>query len=324
MPVRTEARASRSQPLLGVGPSSIKVVSELTAIPMGTLRAWERRYGFPMPTRRKDSNRRLYSAAQIEQLQNVARALQHGYQPGDVVHMPHNQLRALLAAEPPLAALAAFPGSAPNAPGITDIPTLLRLLAADDVKGIEAALRFTAAALGAKRFVTECAQPLAEAVGQAWSAGKVGIRHEHLLTECLSTQLRAFLSLHQDTEGSPTVLLSSLPGEPHTLGLQMIAVYLALSGAKPRLLGAHTPPLEIAAAAKALGARVVGLAVTPALSAPETRRELRVLTQAVPKSVSVWLGGAGVSALGSPPSRTEAVLSWAALDAALARVRALQ
>ena len=318
MPARTEARAVRAQSPLGAGPSSIKVVSELTAIPMGTLRAWERRYGFPKPTRRKGSNRRLYSALQIEQLQDVARALQDGYRPGDVVHMPRNQLRALLAVEP---RPAASPGPAPNTPGVADIPTFLRLLATDDVQGIEAALRFTAAALGAKRFVTECAQPLAEAVGQAWAEGKVGIRHEHLLTECLSTQLRAFLSVHQDAEGSPTVLLSSLPGEPHTLGLQMIAVYLALSGAKPRLLGPNTPPHEIASAARALSASVVGLAVTPALSVPQTRRELRVLAQAVPKSVAVWLGGAGVSALGSLPSRTEAVLSWAALDAALARAR---
>jgi methanogenic corrinoid protein MtbC1 len=283
---------------------------------MGTLRAWERRYGFPKPTRREDSNRRLYSALQIEHLQNVARALQDGYRPGDVVHLPRKQLLALLAAEPRLAALPE------PAPGIADIPTLLRLLAIDDVKGIEAALRFAAAALGAKRFVTECARPLAEAVGRAWADGKLGIRHEHLLTECLSTQLRALLSVHQDAEGSPTVLLSSLPGEPHTLGLQMIAVYLALSGAKPRLLGANTPPREIASAARALGARVVGLAVTPALSVPETRRELRVLTQAVPKTVAVWLGGAGVNALGSLPRRTQAVLSWAALDAALARARA--
>ncbi|MEO8900339.1 MAG: cobalamin-dependent protein [Polyangiaceae bacterium] len=299
--------------------SSIKVVAELTAIPMGTLRAWERRYGFPKPTRRTDSNRRLYSALQIEQLQNVARALEHGYRPGDVVHMPRSQLRALLAAEP---RLAPSPSPAPNTQGIANVSTLIRLLAQDNVQGVEAALRFAAAALGAKRFVTECAQPLAEAVGQAWANGQLAIRHEHLLTECLSTQLRAFLSVHQDAEGSPTVLLSSLPGESHTLGLQMIAVYLALSGAKPRLLGANTPAAEIASAARALDASVVGLAVTPALSVLDTLRELRLLAHAVPRSVSVWLGGSGVSALGRLPARTDAVLSWAALDSALARARA--
>lgn len=319
MPARTDPESAPSRPSPVAGTSSIKVVSELTSIPMGTLRAWERRYGFPKPARRTDSNRRLYSALQIEQLQNVARAIEHGYRPGDVVHMPRSQLRALLAAAP---RRAPSPGPAPNARGIADVPTLIQLLAQDDVKGIEAELRFTAAALGAKRFVTECAQPLAEAVGQAWASGKLTIRHEHLLTECLSTQLRALLSLQQDAEGSPTVLLSSLPGEPHTLGLQMIAVYLAVSGAKPRLLGANTPASEIAAAARALDARVVGLAVTPALSVLDTLRELRSLAQALPKSTPVWLGGSGVGALGRLPSRTEPVLSWAALDRALSRARA--
>ncbi|MET0792157.1 MAG: cobalamin-dependent protein [Polyangiaceae bacterium] len=314
MPVRTEATRSRARPAADAGPSSIKVVSQLTAIPMGTLRAWERRYGFPKPARRKDSNRRLYSAVQVEQLQNVARALEHGYRPGDVVHMPRSQLRALLAKAP-------APPLTPNVQGVADIASLVRLLARDDVKGVEAELRFAAAALGAKRFVTECAQPLAETVGQAWAEGRLAIRHEHLLTECLSTRLRALLAVHQDADGEPTVLLSSLPGESHTLGLQMVAVYLALSGAKPRLLGANTPPDQIATAARALGAAAVGLAVTPALGIPETRRELQLLTRALPRSVAVWLGGSGVSALGRLPSRTEPVLSWAAIDGALARVR---
>jgi MerR family transcriptional regulator, light-induced transcriptional regulator len=324
MPARSDSHPARRPPALVDGLSSIRVVSELTAIPMGTLRAWERRYDFPNPARRKNSNRRVYSAAEVEQLRDVARALQRGYRPADVIHMPPGQLRALLATVPE-AADASVPVAAVQ-PGlghaVADVPTLMALVARDDVQAVEAELRFTAAALGAKRFVTECAQPLAQAMGQAWAEGKLAIRHEHLLTQCLSTQLRSLLAQQQDADGSPTILLSSLPGEPHTLGLEMVALYLALSAAKPRLLGASTPTDQIISAARGLHASAVGIAVTPALSPDATRAELQRLARGLPRSVALWVGGSGTAELLPLPRRAEALVSWPAIDAALARARA--
>ncbi len=294
---------------------SIKVVSELTRLPMGTLRAWERRYGFPRPERRRNSNRRLYSAEQLGRLRRVAQLLERGYQPSDVIHKSEPELTLLLGASPgPMADVTALTAAA-------GVPKLLELLAADDAKSLEEQLRLAAAAWGAKRFVTELAQPLAQAVGEAWAKGELSIRHEHLMTECLTTQLRALLAAHQDVDGAPHILLGTLPGETHTLGLQMVAVYLALSAAKPRLLGASTPPEEIAAAAEALGASVVGIAVSPVAEVPATRRLLRRLAAELPASTRLWVGGGGAKALGDLPAPAEVVPSWLAIDQALERAR---
>ena len=295
--------------------SSIKVVSELTALPMGTLRAWERRYGFPKPERREGSNRRVYSSAQIERLRVVARALDRGYRPGDVIQMPLTELRALLD-ETPDARSAAGGGV------VADVKALIELLEQDNAKRIEDELRLAAAALGAKRFVVEVAQPLAVAVGQSWADGRIEIRQEHLMTECLTTQLRALLATHQVADGAPTIVLATLPSEPHTLGLQMVALYLALGAARPRLLGASTPPDQVIAAAHAFGAEVVGIALTPAADLVAARRDVQRLARGLPSSVALWLGGAGASALGKLPERVESIATWPALDAALARARA--
>jgi len=294
--------------------SSIKVVSELTALPMGTLRAWERRYGFPKPERREGSNRRVYSSAQIERLRIVAQALGRGYRPGDVIQMPLNDLRALLDGTLPTR-------SAPIGGAIADVTAFIELIEQDDAKRIEDELRLAAAALGAKRFVVELAQPLAVAVGQAWADGRIEVRQEHLMTECLTTQLRALLATHQVADGAPTVVLTTLPGESHTLGLQMVALYLSLGAAKPRLLGASTPPDQIIAAAHAFGAEVVGIALTPAADLAAARRDLLRLARSLPSSVALWLGGEGASACGKLPERIESIASWPALDTALARVR---
>lgn len=304
----------RGMPSPGAG-HSIKVVSELARLPMGTLRAWERRYGFPRPERRPDSNRRLYSSEQLARLQKVAQLLERGYRPADVIHKTEPELTQLLGVTN---------GSSSDATvqaGLAGVPALLELLAADDAKGIEEQLRLHAAAWGAKRFVTQLAHPLAQAVGEAWAKGELAIRHEHLMTECLTTQLRSLLAAHQDVDGDPRVILGTLPGENHTLGLQMIAVYLALSAAKPRLLGANTPPEEIVSAAQALGASVVGIAVSPCAEVAATRRQLRRVAAGLPSSTALWVGGGGAKALGELPSRAEAVGSWLAIDEALARAR---
>lgn len=309
-PKKTESRGQASQE-----PSySIKLVSELTRLPMGTLRAWERRYGFPRPGRRRDSNRRLYSAEQLRKLQLLARLLERGYRPSDVIDKTEPELTQLLGAGE------RSPGGTASAPE-PSVPALLELLAADDAKGVEEELRLAAAVWGAKRFVTELAHPLAQAVGEAWAQGKLAIRHEHLMTECLTTQLRALLAAHQEVDGAPHVVLGTLPGESHTLGLQMVAVYLALSAAKPRLLGANTPPDEIASAARALGAAVVGIAVSPVAEPRATRRELRRVAAGLPSTTAVWVGGAGAERLGRLPAPVEAVASWLAIDGALARAR---
>ncbi len=297
--------------------SSIKVVSDLTSIPMGTLRVWERRYGFPLPARRHGSNRRVYSDDQVQKLRVIASALARGYRPSDVIHKSMAELQGLLgqAVEVLEAARSARGGAA-----LADVSMLLTLLAADDVKGIEDELRLVAAALGAKRFVTELAQPLARAVGEAWAAGTLAIRHEHLMTECLITQMRSLLAHFQEADGGPNIVLATLPGEPHTLGLQMVALYLALSSAKPRLIGANTPPEQVLAAAKALGASVVGIAVTPAADFRTVRPALRKLARELPDSVALWVGGGESKGL---PPRAQALATWPAIDVALQRVRTL-
>ena len=307
---RDEAAAEQSPP----GVSSIKVVSELTGLPMGTLRAWERRYGFPKPSRREGSNRRVYSNEQIDRLRVVSQALERGYRPGDVIPLTPAELHELLSND-------TGARGAPGGRAIADVPALIGLLLRDEVRRIEDELRLAATALGPKRFVTELAQPLAQAVGQAWAAGTLAIRQEHVMTECLTTQLRWLLAAQQDAEGSPTVVLSTLPGESHTLGLQMVAVYLALSAAKPRLLGANTPPEQVIAAAEAFGARVVGIGLTAAADPVGARLELERLARGLPTPLALWVGGGGARALGKVSARIQPIDSWLALDAALARAR---
>jgi MerR family transcriptional regulator, light-induced transcriptional regulator len=289
------------EPLAVSDGHTIKVVAERTGLEMGTLRAWERRYGFPRPGRRKGSNRRLYSNADLARLLAMKRLLDRGYRVGDVVQKALPELEELAGAGPD-------PVNKPTLdPEASAVADLMALVAADRVNEIELRLRQSAAALGPRRFVTDLVHPFAVSVGRAWAAGLLSIRQEHLATECLITQLRQMLAGYQDIQATPLVLLATLPGEVHTLPLQMVALYLVLAGAKPRLLGGPTPPEQIADSARILRADAVGIGVTVTRHNAHVRKDLVSLRSALDPKIQLWVGGSGAAGLESSHEATTIV-----------------
>jgi MerR family transcriptional regulator, light-induced transcriptional regulator len=63
---------------------SIGAVERETGLSKDTLRAWERRYGFPNPLRDAKGDRR-YSVQQVERLRKIKRLVDHGFRPSRVI-----------------------------------------------------------------------------------------------------------------------------------------------------------------------------------------------------------------------------------------------
>ena len=293
----------------GVSPAtmSIRVISRVTGIAPHTLRMWERRYGFPKPMR-GDGGGRLYLESDVTTLLLIRSALDAGYRPGEVVQKRAAELERLLQ------------GTASKMPALGPLPTvdeLLRDLASDDVSSLQKALKQAAALLGPKRFVAEVAHPASVKVGELWADGKLDVRHEHMFTECLSSQLHQLLSAAHDVVGGPCVLLATLPDEPHSLGLEMIAVVLTASGATPRLLGIETPPEQIVAAARAYRCDAVGIAVMPPADLRKVGAQIRWMLTELPRRVPIWAGGAGAWNLDVDADGLVIVRDWDDLDEAI-------
>ncbi|MBX3198535.1 MAG: MerR family transcriptional regulator [Labilithrix sp.] len=328
------------------GAYSIRVVASQTGIPADTLRVWERRYGFPKPDRRPGGGR-LYAPADVARLRLIARARSAGFRPGDVIALPDGEIARLLEGGAGTPAAPARAGTATTAapagaaatitaaPG-SDVPeaaasrtestveTLIEHLMREDVDRLRSALRSLAIALGPKAFVTDVAHPLAVRVGDAWESGDLAIRHEHLATALLSARLHVLSVAFEDSLVPPVVLLATLPGEAHVLGLEMVRVYLGARGATPRHLGGDTPPEEIARAARALGADVVGISVSAAHEPASTRRAVEQLRRALADTeIELWIGGAGAGAAGvaKPDERVRVTTGWNDIERALAAVR---
>ncbi|MBL8693778.1 MAG: MerR family transcriptional regulator [Planctomycetes bacterium] len=261
----------------------IGAVSAETGIDVATLRVWERRYGYPVPIR-KPSGHRVFTEEQVTRLHLIAQALKRGYRPGQAVRASLETLKGLL--EP-------APGAPVAATVATDFAELDRAVEALDPVGFRQELGVRLVAFGPRRFVRELVAPYATHLGERWSRGEIGIYQEHFASQHLLTALRALLAQRPEPAEAPRVLLTTLPGEQHTLGIQMVAVLASISGCAPMVLGPETPVADIAAAAKKAGAAAVGLTVTLQNATPGTTQRLTTLRSLLPPTMALWVGGSG-------------------------------
>ncbi len=291
------------------GMLSIAAVERDTGISKDTLRVWERRYGFPQPGR-DAFDERVYPPAQVERLRLIARLLGRGERPGRVVPLALPQLQEMLQSG------AGVDDALPS----PEIRAILTLLQRHEVLELRRTLNQAALRLGLARFLTELLAPLNVQVGEAWMRGEIQVFEEHMYTEGVIAVLRGALgstpALPQP--GRPRVLLTTLPQEPHALGLLMAEAMLALEGCDCISLGTQTPVTEIAQAARANRARIVGLSFSPAYPMPLLQRGLTELRGLLPPDIRIWAGGSHPALRRRLPEGVTAVASLQDIAALLA------
>jgi methanogenic corrinoid protein MtbC1 len=288
-------------------------VSRRTGIGEHTLRAWERRFGFPAPHRLASGHRR-YPLEQVQQLLLINTALDCGYRAGDVVPLSRVELEELLRQ------CGAFDTGVPEGltPGLID--DTLDACRRFDRDALATALTRDASLLGVGRFLRERVAPLLAEIGEAWVDGRIEVRHEHFFSEVLEGILRGLREkLDPSGRGRP-VVLATLPDELHGLGLHIVGLAVAASGRSVRVLGPHLPVEEIAMAAEVLDAAAVGLSVSIFGADGETSAAVRELRRLLRPAVRLWLGGAGAAYLADLPDGVDVLSTLDELDAALLRV----
>lgn len=310
---------------------SIAAVERETGLAKDTLRVWEKRYGFPAPLRDAAGDR-LYPNAQVVQLKLIRRLLDAGMRPGKVVGLDNDALQALLALDGTtldnaLPAGTAGIGSAtrqalPAAWQTPEIPALLDAIAAHDPQALRHALLQAQWRMGLAPFVTEVVAPLTTAVGEAWAQGRFEIFEEHLYTEVITGVLRsaiATLAMPPQPPApalglqGPRVLLTTLPREPHGLGLLMLEALLTLEGCVCISLGTQTPLSDIVQAAQAHRADAIALSFTNLQSGSLVLSQLRELRRQLPPNRALWVGGSCSALYQKPLLGITAVQSLSAL-----------
>ena len=262
---------------------SIGDICSETGLSSDVVRVWERRYGFPMPVRLPSGHRR-YRTEDLHRLRLIAEAVASGHRPSAAVRSSSAQLQTMVlknsSSEPSL--------------------ILDELMLATENANSEKIKNLLAEALfqkGLRDFVMHTIAPLLERVGIAWAEGRLDIHHEKLLTEVLEDLLRKLRNeLDQQAKGPrEVVLVTTLPGERHRLGMLMAALIYTSKGYKTEVLGMDVPVANIAKAARQVGARKVAVSLSILTAGESIRLLLRDLQERLPQGCGLVVGGQGAS-----------------------------
>jgi methanogenic corrinoid protein MtbC1 len=202
--------------------------------------------------------------------------------PGKIVHAGLAELNALADAR------AAARGTTVAPPLERD---LIARLTAGDAAGFRDAIANLLFREGLQRFVLDVLAPLNRAVGDAWMRGELQVFDEHLYTEQVHSALRAAIHAVPRQTGSPKVLLTTLPGEQHGLGLLMVEALLVAEGAQCVSLGPQTPLDDIRRAALAHDVRIVALSFSAAFPVRQASESLATLRRQLGSAIALWAGG---------------------------------
>ena len=268
----------------------IGVIERDTGIGRDTLRVWERRYGFPDPVR-NEKGERVYPEIQLRHLQRVRRLLDRGMRPGKLLTLDADALDKLEAD---------LQTKEPEQANET-VRDILDAIRTADAWQVERLLRGQYEKHGMQGFIIETMAPLLRLVGELWIGGKLQIFQEHFLSEQLIRFLNVEISAMQKGAGSPRVVLATLPGEAHTLGLLMLAGMLSSRGISVINLGGEVPMDQIGHAVRQFHPDAVGITFSGSYQYRNIRQHLLELRELLADDVEIWVGGEGVRHLRKLP-----------------------
>jgi DNA-binding transcriptional MerR regulator len=272
------------------GSMRIHAVSLATGVPEPTLRAWERRYGLPVPARTA-SGYRLYDARCVAQVREMRRLCDAGMAAAEAARRV-SSAGAIGRVGQPGEVLVEDPYA--NA-----LEAILVAVRAFDEAALERQMQGLMFLGPPVPILDRVVTPALRAVGDEWHAGELSIAQEHLASERLGLVARDLLRTSSPGGGGPRVLFASFADESHEIGLLCAAVRMSTWGVRTIFLGARTPPVALGAAVTALAPKLVALSATVPPN-PDTLRPL-LREYAVACGEVPWVvGGLASAALEAP------------------------
>jgi methanogenic corrinoid protein MtbC1 len=224
---------------------NLKVVLRETGIKPDTLRAWERRYGLPMPER-SSGGHRLYSQYDIETIKWLMDRQVEGLRINRAVKLWRSIEES---GEDPLVAM---PPAESEAQPIT-----VEVIAGDTLEEIRenwiaACLAFdepTADNILAQAFArfpleTVCLEVLRKGmsqIGELWYQGESTVQQEHFASALAIRRLEALIAAAPAPSKHERILIACPPGEDHVFSPLMVTLLLRQRGWNVIYLGANVP-----------------------------------------------------------------------------------
>ncbi len=264
------------------GKYRIQTVAEMTGVPAATLRAWERRYGIPVPER-SNSSYRLFSDHDVGSIRRLKDLCDKGMAPAEAAKV---------------VARIEETGSQPveGDPYSRACEAIVQAVVEFDPQALEQALRGAMFLGSATTVYTRVLAPVMREVGEGWHRGTISIAQEHMTTEMLGAVAHDMLRLLDPPPEARPAIVACFADEDHSLPLYGVAFVLIQAGFRPLMLGAKTPPSAIRHAIESIQPALVALSVTVAPPAYRSRELVDDYAEAV-GNVPWIIGGAAAEDL---------------------------
>lgn len=213
----------------------IRTIARLTGIREATLRAWERRYGFPRPER-SENNYRVYSRDEVEAVRRVAKLMEEGLSVSEAIAQVRDEPARSVPQEPPR---------------LERFWTAVMML---DAEGADGVLSEAQVGLDATTYCDTVLIPLLREM-----TSRLDVAREHMASALVRQRLRMLLAGMERVGDGPRGLLACPAKDHHEGGLLALGVHLKARGWRVTLLGADTPAEALQGACRQLRPDVVAL-----------------------------------------------------------------
>lgn len=205
---------------------NIKAVVQQTQVNVSTLRAWEQRYGVPLPTR-SDHGHRLYSQRDIEVIKWLKQCTEEGLAISQAVAL----LRDM--SDPSEASPRTVQPTTPTLAdsGWPDLRTQLTdALLAANLRQAHLLVNTAVALFPTETLVLDLFQPILIEIGERWSQGDVCVAEERVVSNFVRQRLLGLMQIHAPFAHGPRLVAGCAPEEQHELGLVMFSLLMEQRG----------------------------------------------------------------------------------------------
>ena len=220
---------------------NVKAVAHATGVSPDTLRAWERRYGMPSPSR-TGGRHRLYSSADVELLRWLVSRQREGMSISRAVDLWRRTGGVGL---PGIAPGTGASAHAPTSTRERDLGVLreewITASLAFDESEAEATLTEAFALYPVELVCAELLQSGIARIGELWFSGNVTPHQEHFAASLATRQVSRLIAAAPNPYRDEKVLLGCPAGEHHVFGVQLLTLALRRRGFRCVYLGADVP-----------------------------------------------------------------------------------
>lgn len=298
----------------------IKVATTLTGLSGHVIRVWEKRYGAVTP-QRTETNRRLYTDADISRLQTLSKLVKKGYTISHIANQKDTELQALLET---MVASETDPRSAEASDQVSHlIQSAAAAIRNYDQNALDGIFDEACLTLGYSGLLELVVIPVIQQVGDDWHNGSLTSAGEHAATsfikDYLSNSVRSFIQ----EENAPVLVVTTPAGQLHELGAFIGSCQARKSGWKIVYLGPSLPADEIASAVTRTDATALLLSIVYPVDDPQIETELKRLRKQCPQGLPILVGGSGIQSYKQALTEIDAttITSFSGLAPELLQIR---